>query len=110
MGLEKATKGPWVVGPRTGGYDTRIYSSIDGKHPAGPVDICKMQLYDCPNWRSDADFIASAPADIDYLLAENARLRREIGELKSAYMDEHSETWHCLSEAVSKFLKAIGEL
>jgi hypothetical protein len=83
--LNKATMGPWrrvVIGP-----DDNALQVIRG----GFVAACGQDHYVLPSsrveWKPagsghDADFIAHAPTDIAYLLAERSRLAGENAELR----------------------------
>ena len=64
--LEKATKGPWW-------FDYKAYQLRNRDDDIVTEDIISPD---------DQNFIANAPADIDYLLSEVARLRRENEELQ----------------------------
>lgn len=93
---ERATTGPWYPGRAdmqsydgmTGGAFTNIYVDSDKKRHsvtggALPRIVARTeQDLDEPeadNNKADADFIAHARADIPWLLALVARLRRERG-------------------------------
>ena len=64
--LEKATKGPWW-------FDYKAYQLRNRDDDIVTEDIISPD---------DQTFIANAPADIDYLLAENARLRTRCEALE----------------------------
>lgn len=83
--LAASTPGPW-------GWDGHIRRGLVSPRQAEPVLQCSALLH--PG-RRDAEFIANAPADVAYLLAELrkrddviAKLSDWAGRYKSAYYDE----------------------
>ena len=109
--LEAATPGPWRI--RTPSYNkqnrpwrTAIYSQKNTVAVCfTPRDIDKFQIQiDKDGWPSgwvatsipspcaDAEFIAQAPEDIDYLLSEIERLHKKIRELEGVACDRTPKT------------------
>jgi hypothetical protein len=70
--LEAATPGPWE----------NDHANCVGvyKNEGWEFDICECESICTENANANADFIAHAPDDIAYLLAENERMRAEFKE------------------------------
>lgn len=68
--LEKATPGPWTVVANSSGGATLVRGGGDWKaHEQTHLQIVP---------KCDAEFIAHSRADVEYLLAEIARLQQEL--------------------------------
>ena len=112
--LEKATKGPWYWNVNPSSKRVELVNSksdivmdfvrwgMNGVTPRFNINGLMVKATEMlANWpgrdhherwakrivNPDADLIANAPADIDYLLAENARLRAENEELRKQNND-----------------------
>mgnify|MGYP000676824464 CR=1 FL=1 len=91
--VDAATPGPWDE-RRQDDYACSAYYSIWG----GETEVIATDWNDVqypPTRRADCDLIANAPADLAYLLAENARLRERVaalevvaGHVEDAWQDE----------------------
>lgn len=74
---DAATEGPWELDqvPETG--ECAVFGGTSRWHPEGHSMVCANAHY------SDAEFIAHSREDIDYLLAENQRLRQDRDRLEA---------------------------
>jgi hypothetical protein len=88
--LEAATPGEWVHKNHPQHYDIQYTATIMGRS----VTQAWKPFFEYANTDNDAEFIAHAPQDIEYLLGEVARLRaenangKELLELANGYNDE----------------------
>lgn len=70
--LQKATPGEWKYGIRE---DESIWMAF------GDLESDYIQ-FDFNGLKSDAELIASSPADIEFLLKENERLQKQVEQMK----------------------------
>jgi len=71
--LNAATPGPWRVRANGSFIRARAVVYRDSNQHANNTDVCQL-VGERREW-ADADLIAHAPADIEWLLAENYRLQ-----------------------------------
>ena len=85
--LEAATPGPWTA------HDTAGAHWLIGAGKHGPIGNTTFD-----NCQANAEFIAHAPADLDFLLSESARKDEEIARLTKhvAWLCENARAvdWH----------------
>jgi hypothetical protein len=85
--LEAATPGPWVV-HRDGDSIASISLPDDGSF-GGPLSVVKANVYSDPVVLDisdeDAEFIAAAPDDVQFLLNLVEELKAECHRLTSAW-------------------------
>lgn len=82
--LEAATPGPWEAWAGL----THDGERQDGISPRGDLNIDVCFTIISPQGSEDAEFIAHAPDDIEFLLAEVERLQNDLEVARDALRDE----------------------
>lgn len=90
----KRTPGPWKL--QFDGYD---YSVIAPDDEPGTMFIAEK----CMQGSRDADFIAHAPEDLDWLIAEVEKLRSRYSELRTAV----GAGWAVLDKALGVYAQHV---